>query len=160
LGGELSATTRKAWEDFQRTHFVKLESHLDACHGTSVLRDPALRSIIQEALLYFENERCRMGAFVVMPNHIHALCHPFRDWPLEELTASWKKHTAQKINRLLGRNGPLWQPESHDRIIRDNDHFRRAVRYVLGNPVKGGLPPNEVTVWINKEVMMNVQAHR
>jgi putative transposase len=153
MGGELSATTRRAWEDFQREHFVKLEAHLDACHGACELRDPCLRFVIRDALLHFENVRCRVGAFVVMPNHVHVLCHPFPGWRLEKLAGSWKRHSAAAINGRLTKTGTLWQPETHDCIVRDGEHFRRAVRYILRNPVKAKLPEDNATVWVSREIM-------
>lgn len=40
MGGQLSATTLKAYERFQRDHFRTLQNLLDECHGSCLLRDP------------------------------------------------------------------------------------------------------------------------
>ncbi len=155
MNGLLSATTHKAHEDFQREHFRQLETHLDTCHGSCLLREPAHRAIVHHAMCYFQNDRCRMAAFVIMPNHVHALCQPLPGWPLENLAGSWKKHTADKINVRLRTAGRLWQPETHDRLVRDGDHFRRAVRYIARNPRK--LRAGEASVWIGDELLAEEQ---
>ena len=73
-----------------------------------------------------------------MPNHVHVL---FEVWtvPLGEVLRSWKKFSALRINRMLGRTGRLWQQEYWDRYMRDEEHFNRARRYVESNPVKAAL---------------------
>ena len=152
-GGQVSETTREAHELFQKEQFIRMEQHLDLGHGSCVLRDTAARRMAEDAIGYFQGTRCRLAAWVVMPNHIHALCHPLEGWELEDLMASWKKHSAREINQLLGRSGPLWQPESYDRIIRDGDHFRRVVRYIVRNPVKACLSQDEAAVWVSPGIL-------
>ena len=44
-----------------------------------------------------------------------------------------------EINRLVGREGPLWTRDYHDRLIRDEDHFWNARSYIRQNPVKAKL---------------------
>jgi REP element-mobilizing transposase RayT len=150
-GGLLSTLTVEAWEHFQKERFRRLERLMDSGQGACVLRDVALRGCVAQALRHFDGERCRMGAFVIMPNHVHAVCQPFPGFALEDLTASWKKFTAQEINDRLGRRGQMWQHESFDRIVRDPGHYRRIVRYVLRNPEKAGVFENEATVWVRPE---------
>jgi putative transposase len=152
LNGLLSAATHLAWEAFQQEHFRHLDSHLDACHGSCLLRRPECRAIVAEALTFFEGERCRVGAFVIMPNHVHVLCSPLPGWPLEGIAGSWKQHSARRLNDLLGTRGRHWQPETHDRLVRDGDHFRRAVSYLAKNPAKARLPAGEATVWLAPEL--------
>ncbi len=59
---------------------------------------------------------------------------------------SWKSYTARMANRILGRTGAFWQREYYDRLIRNENEFERAVRYVLENPVRAGLK-NWEWVW-------------
>ena len=40
---------------------------------------------------------------------------------------------------ILDRQGPFWQAESYDHVIRDADEYDRIVRYVKMNPVRAGL---------------------
>jgi REP element-mobilizing transposase RayT len=115
------------------------ESYLDAGHGSCVLADPVCAHIVQEALLHFDGERYRLLAWVIMPNHVHVLVDMLPGQDLGRIVQSWKRHTAQAINRHLGMEGALWRREYWDRYIRDEAHFRLAVDYIERNPVKAGL---------------------
>jgi len=53
-----------------------VEKWLDAGHGSCALRDPAKREVVAGALRHFDGERYALDAFVVMPNHVHALVVP------------------------------------------------------------------------------------
>jgi putative transposase len=55
---------------------------------------------------------------------------------------SIRQHTAFEANKVLGRNGRFWQPESHDHVVRDEQELQRIRRYILENPVKAGLVEN------------------
>jgi REP element-mobilizing transposase RayT len=39
----------------------------------------------------------------------------------------------------LKRSGSLWQAESYDHVVRDEDEQFRIIEYVINNPVKAGL---------------------
>jgi REP element-mobilizing transposase RayT len=74
-----------------------------------------------------------------MPNHVYVLLTPSPSRQLSALVHSWESFTAKEANRVLCRQGALWQPDYCDRFIRNAEHFERAVGYVEGNPVKAGL---------------------
>jgi len=150
--GVLPPDELDAWHDFQRSRARKLEATLDEGHGECLLRDPAHREIVVDALHHFDGIRCEMLAFAVMPNHAHVLCRPLGEQALEEISGSWKWFTSQKIQRSLGRQGGLWQEESFDRIIRDGDHYANTVRYVARNPLIAKLQENEATVWLCQSI--------
>ena len=44
-----------------------------------------------------------MGGFVVMPNHVHILVVYWGVPEIESQCRSWKKFTAGRINRILGK---------------------------------------------------------
>jgi REP element-mobilizing transposase RayT len=94
---------------------------------------------MQETLLIFDGERYRLLAWVVMPNHVHVLVQLDQQHPLPKVLHSWKSYVANQANKILGRSGPFWQREYFDRFIRNEDHYRNAVRYIEDNPVKAGL---------------------
>ena len=73
-----------------------------------------------------------------MPNHVHLLVEMWQT-PLSKLLHSWKTLTSKRANALLGRSGRLWQEDYRDRFMRDEEHFRKTVRYIESNPVKAGL---------------------
>ncbi len=94
------------------------------------------RRLVMGALRYFDGDRCRLFAAVVMDNHVHALVEPLRPWRLEQLTHSWKSYTANRLQRRSGRpwEGAVWQDESFDRVIRNVDEFQQKVHYIMNNP--------------------------
>jgi len=48
-------------------------------------------------------------------------------------------HRAE-ANRMLGLTGtPFWQDESYDRLVRDDQEFKRIATYIEMNPVRAGL---------------------
>jgi len=79
-----------------------------------------------------------LGAYVVMPNHVHTLLLP-KISP-SRLMQSLKGVTARDANRILGRTGEtFWQAESYDHWVRDEKEWRRIAAYIEDNPVKAGL---------------------
>lgn len=118
---------------------ARIEAYLNAGYRVCYLRDPRIGRLVENALLYFDGERYRTIAWVVMPNHVHALIEMIEGHPLRSIVHSWKSYTANKANQLLGRGGRFWFPEYFDRYIRDERHFANAVQYIHMNPVKAGL---------------------
>lgn len=112
---------------------------MDAGYGQCYLRDPRIGQLVENALLYFDGDRYRLLAWVIMPNHVHALIETILGFPLDKIIQSWKSFTAHKANDLLGRSGQFWFPDYFDRYIRNERHFYNAVRYIHENPVKAGL---------------------
>jgi len=117
----------------------RIASYEDAGHGECWLRDERLAALVENALLHFDSQRYRLIAWCIMPNHVHALIETWERWPLAGVLHSWKSFTASEANKLLGRTGSFWFREYHDRFIRDENHFARAVAYIEQNPVKAGL---------------------
>ena len=88
-----------------------------------------------------------------MPNHVHAIVRPMGsdDQELEDVLRLCKGRSARAINKHLGMSGPLWQRESYDRIIRDEEHLWRCLQYIGRNPKKAGLTNASCQLWINPE---------
>jgi REP element-mobilizing transposase RayT len=121
----------------------RLDALIDAGHGACWLRRPDCARIVQDALLHFDGERYRMIAWVVMPNHVHALFQTINNWSMDAVVGSWKTFTANAIGRIVRQpDAPvprIWHPEFWDRYIRDGKHFDSALAYIHDNPVKAGL---------------------
>jgi REP element-mobilizing transposase RayT len=88
-----------------------------------------------------------------MPNHVHGVVRPLRPTaePLERILQSWKRHSSRKINQAFGLAGAMWQEESFDRIIRDEEHLYRAIAYIGSNPARAGLNAESCLIWIRPE---------
>lgn len=130
---------------FERQQARRVHMEFDRCQGTCVLRDRNAREIIAESLHFLDDRRLRLGDYVIMPNHVHAVITPFTGRPLESLLASIKKWTSRRISQLSTVRGVLperddatrkrmWRSECYDRIIRDVDELRRIRHYIAENP--------------------------
>jgi len=93
------------------------------------------RTIVVETILHFHQVRYHVWAYVVMDDHAHVIITPM-NYELSEILRSWKSISALKINRQRGRKGRLWQPESYDRIVRNETEFVAKMEYILNNPFK------------------------
>ncbi|OGR29420.1 MAG: hypothetical protein A2X83_06260 [Desulfuromonadales bacterium GWD2_54_10] len=130
----------EAKTDSERTRQINLM--LDEGHGAAWLKNPAVAEIVQNALLFFNDHRYTIHAWVIMPNHVHALFTPAEGWTLTKILHSWKSFSAREANKVLDRTGEFWQSEYFDRAIRDERGFIAAVEYIEYNPVKAGLCEN------------------
>jgi REP element-mobilizing transposase RayT len=127
-------------EELFRWYSSRVEQYLDAGHGECWLRQPAIAAIVADALRFHAGQRFELSAWVVMPNHVHAVVRPLPGWTLSKILQSWKGFTAHEANRLLGREGqPFWQKESFDHLIRNDEDHRRCCHYTTMNPVNAGL---------------------
>lgn len=92
-----------------------------------------------------------LGAFVVMPNHLHAIVSiedvgahgnapsnvPFQRTPrsLATFMGGFKGAVTRRINaRRDTRGTPVWQRNYYERIIRDEEEFERIGWYIEDNP--------------------------
>jgi alanine--tRNA ligase len=117
----------------------EVDRYLDAGAGECLLNDPRAATIVADALKHFDQDRYDLWAWVVMPNHVHALVTPRAGNQLSSVLHSWKSFTANAINQTLGRSGDVWMDESYDHIVRNQAEFTRYVNYILENPVKARL---------------------
>jgi REP element-mobilizing transposase RayT len=79
-----------------------------------------------------------MRAWVVMPNHVHAL-FKVGDTSLGRILKQLKVYTAREANRRLHRRGQFWAEDGWDTYMRDREHELGTQRYIENNPVKAGL---------------------
>ncbi len=117
----------------------RIEAYLDSGKGSAWMNDTRIADKVQEAILFFDGQRYRLQAWVVMPNHVHALLTPCTGWELEQILHSWKSFTSNQCNKLLDRRGEFWQTETFDRYVRDEKHYYNAIAYIENNPVKARL---------------------
>lgn len=73
-----------------------------------------------------------------MPNHTHLIAVPSNRESLERALQPVHSQYAQRVNRMRGIVGHLWQGRYHSCAL-DSDHFMNAVRYVERNPVAADL---------------------
>ena len=96
-----------------------------------------------------------LDAFVVMPNHVHGIVifetergaqriprvdsHPPLPrtiQPLGRLVASFKAAVTKRARHEINRDGPLWQRNYHEHVIRSERDLATIREYIVHNPAK------------------------
>ena len=117
----------------------RMEQYCDRGHGTCALADPRIAGAMAAALRFRDGMHYRLVAWCIMPNHVHVVARLFPGVDLATVLKGWKQFSAKATNHVLGKRGRFWQREYYDRLIRDEQEYGRAIRYVVENPVKAGL---------------------
>jgi REP element-mobilizing transposase RayT len=81
----------------------------------------------------------RMLAWVLMPDHVHWLVQVGEKESLSTVVNRLKSASGRQVNRLMGKQGPLWQKAFHDHALRAEEHLRKVARYMVANPLRAGL---------------------
>jgi REP element-mobilizing transposase RayT len=71
-----------------------------------------------------------------MPDHVHLLLSPTREreQSLSAFVQAWKSCLTLRL-----KQGTIWQPEFHDRLLRRDDKADEKWQYIRENPVRAGL---------------------
>jgi REP element-mobilizing transposase RayT len=116
----------------------------------------------EDIAFYTRKFKAASLAHVIMPDHIHWVIYPspedfkrfarqeeekngkYTEAPerfyLSKIMEDCKRHISYTINRLRGmKEPPIWQDGFRDDGLRTVEIIRKAVRYVIFNPVKAGL---------------------
>jgi putative transposase len=137
------------WQALAKEITGKTEAWLDQGYGQCVFSRPTAATVMSQSLLQFQDQRYSMFCFAVMPNHVHMVIRPFAGHKLEVILKNSKGYVARQVNSMLQRRGTLWEPESYDQIIRDEEHLWRVVQYIGRNPAKAGLSRDRWHRWIH-----------
>ena len=118
-------------------------------------RRPWLASAVVAEVLIDEwwNARERhgwaVGAYVIMPDHVHFFCRAERDAkPLPEFVGAWNRYTSGRIHALdqpgtaSPATAPLWQAEFFDHVLRSGESYSEKWNYVRDNPARAALVPS------------------
>ena len=85
----------------------------------------------------------RLDAYVIMPNHIHAIivigcdmaerASPFPT--LSTVIGSYKSGVSRRIHQI-SPNVTVWQKSFYDHIIRNEEGYQKIWQYIKENPLK------------------------
>jgi len=119
--------------------FVAMDRLLDTTRGgPRHLQMPQIAAVVRDSILHGARRDYGLHAWVIMPNHVHLLITPLTEAAL--FLRRLKGYSARQANEILGQTGqPFWQDESYDHLVRSGEEYRRVERYIISNPVKGGL---------------------
>jgi len=158
----LGGMKKKTHTGCGNSHFVTFR-----CAGRRVLLgEPPVRQIAMSVLSSLaERGRVEVSAFVIMPDHVHALVwYPAGDKEHSNVIQTWKRLSSHYIlkhfdthaqglseNLERTRNGSnirsVWNRRFYDRNVLDHDEARDIIDYIHHNPVKAGLVKRE-SDWI------------
>ena len=118
-------------------------------------RDIVLQSVVHGA----EDNQYELYVACVMPDHVHLLFEPqvkeqnssgeTNFWSLTEILQGIKSTSAHRINKAAAAQGPVWEKESFDRLIRSERDLQEKFHYIARNPWDAGIVrQNEDYVWL------------
>jgi REP element-mobilizing transposase RayT len=135
----------QAWRDFAIQVTNMVERWLDEGYGACYFRERRWSDDLRDRLNYFQDDRYFLSCYAIMPNHCHLLILPNQKQDLEDLLGAMKGVNARHINQTMDCSKAIWEEESYDRIVRDEEHLWRVIQYIGRNPRLAGLA-NEA-VW-------------
>ena len=135
----------------QETEFAeysprRMEEYCDRGCGSCAMNDQRIAGAVAAALRFRDGKHYRLLAWCIMPNHVHVVVRLLPGTDLATVLKTWKQFSSKAANQVLGKSCRFWQKEYYDRLIRNEQEFSRAIRYVVENPVKAGLK-NWPWVW-------------
>lgn len=105
---------------------------------TTFFRRADYRLWLDLAAEAFAQAEVEVWAYCLMPNHVHLIATPSDEQGLARAVANTNVRYTRAINLREDWTGHLWQGRFAS-FAMDEDHFRRCVRYVGLNPVRGGI---------------------
>ena len=123
------------WTDASATFFIT-----KSLHPKKPILDPEARAVIVSALRFaVEQERIYLRAFVVMPDHWHALLALREPWTLPKFMHDFMSYVARKTSRLVSTHYTAWQDGYYDTHVKTTKQFEYVAYYIEQNPVVKGL---------------------
>jgi REP element-mobilizing transposase RayT len=100
------------------------------------------RKALHEPFLTFaeagEAHGAYIGAYVIMPDHIHLFVAVEQDKNLSDWMKSLKNALSRSL-RATGIESPHWQKGFFDHVLRSHESYSQKWEYVRDNPVRAGL---------------------
>jgi REP element-mobilizing transposase RayT len=117
------------WKTYARKVTNSAERWFDEGYGECFFRERRWTDDLRDRLHRFQNERYLISCWAIMPNHCHVVIRPFQEFSLEKLLGGIKGVNSRHINAALGTSGAIWEDESYDRIVRDEEVGAKTRRF-------------------------------
>ena len=122
-----------AYADAHAVFHVTIHAHPEI----PAFPDPVANGIWEVVLENVDADRVKLIAACLMRDHLHVLAMA-GTVDVMTFVARFKAWTT-RVAWGRGHRGPLWQPGSWDRTVRNDEDFRATVAYVVDNPMRAGL---------------------
>jgi len=132
----------KETKEILPNYFEVIDNYLDTQDG--ILKREEIATVVKESLWHYNNKYYKLLAYCIMPNHVNFVINTNK-FPAKELFSIMKVIkgvSANKINKIINKNGQFWQHESYDRIVRGRNELGNVIDYIMNNPVKAKLVNN------------------
>ena len=101
---------------------------------------PDQRKVVVEAFAFaVQHGRVYLRAFVVMPDHWHALLGLREPWTLPKFMHSFMSHVGANTITHLTNHHTAWQDSYYETLIKTARQFTYVSIYIEENPLKKGL---------------------
>jgi len=80
-----------------------------------------------------------LAAFVLMPDHLHALIMPKNGHTISAVMQKIKSLVAKRLREETGQSGNIWQKSFYDFIVISQERLLEKIQYIYNNPVRKGL---------------------
>jgi len=105
-------------------------------HPKKAILDESVRDIIVSALAFgVKHKRIHLRAFVVMPDHWHALCALREPWTLPKFMHDIMSYVGAKTAAILTTHETSWQDGYYDTRVKTANQFEFVASYIEQNPV-------------------------
>ena len=129
-----SSTLRKGREseNFAGYSITKVVEFRRAVLATDV----AANILIRSWDFLRSNQRIKVLAFCIMPDHYHLMLCLMPGNNLSKVMEDCGKFTARELNRALGTTGRFWQNGFYDHRCRNEHETHQLCLYIEHNPVR------------------------
>ncbi len=115
--------------DFSRTFFITTTTYKRYTYFNDLTKARRFFRVLYD---YNEQNKFLLHAFVLMPDHLHAILTPSPALSLERAVQLIKGGSSFRLNM----SDKVWQPGFTNHRIRDMDDYETHVGYIHRNPVK------------------------
>jgi REP element-mobilizing transposase RayT len=123
------------WSDAAATFFVTKSLH----PKKPVLNAEAREIVVSGFAFAVQQQRIHLRAFVVMPDHWHALFALNDPWTLPKFMHDIMSYVGAKTSALLKRHATQWQDSYYDTHVKTSKQFEFVTYYIEQNAVVKGL---------------------
>jgi putative transposase len=125
------------WKHEGAAHFV---TAVTAERVPIFLNDAACAILRDEFIFYARRYDVDLLAFVIMPDHFHALIFPNGQKTFSDYVGGVKGYFSKAYAKHTGRDVErLWQESFFDYLIFNRNVLNDKLDYILNNPVEDGL---------------------
>ena len=104
-----------------------------------IISREATHVIVSAFAFAVEKQRIYLRAFVVMPDHWHALFALRDPWTLPKFMHHFMSYIGGRTAELLNHHQTSWQDSYYDTLIKTVKQFEYVAEYIELNPVTKGL---------------------